>query len=69
MGGKWSLCNCFAGHHIQDLFKMERSIPVHFSSSLFSMCLINVQVVYPYSSIDPIYQPICSGRIWHKVNF
>ena len=22
-----------------------------------------------YSSIYPIYQPLRSGRIWHKVNF
>ena len=30
---------------------------------------VYMNVVVPRSTIDPIYQPLRSGRIWHKVKF
>ena len=36
--------------------------------------MIDIKLKYLYwiamfDNIYPIYQPLCSGRIWHKVNF
>ena len=52
MGGRGPYSCCFAVFFLQDLFNIARSIPVQLPSSFFSIRLVNVYVVYPYSSID-----------------
>ena len=50
-GGRWPY-NCFVGCCFQDLFHIARSNLVQFPPSLFSVRLINIHVVHPYSRID-----------------
>ena len=50
MGGRWPYSYCFVGCCFQDLFNITRSIFV--PSSLFSIRLVTVQVVHPYSNMD-----------------
>ena len=52
MGGRWPNRWCLVGCCRQDLFKIARSIIVKLPSSFFSSCVVRVQVVHPYSSID-----------------
>ena len=52
MAGR-SLYSCsFVGCCFQDLFSIVYSILVQLLSNFFSIHLVNVHVVYPYSSID-----------------
>ena len=52
MGGRWPYSCCFVGCCYQDLFNVACSILVHLPSSFFSIRLVSVQVVHPYSSMD-----------------
>ena len=62
MGGKWPYSCCFVGCCLQDLFKIARSILVQLLSTFFSICLVSVHVVHPYSSID-------TTAAWKKLLF
>ena len=59
MGGRWPNCCCFVACYFQDLFNIACSI---FVPSFFSICLVSVYVVHPYSSIDTI-------AVWTKLCF
>ena len=52
MGGKWPYSWCFVGCCFQDLFNIAGSILVQLLSSFFSICLVGIKVVHPYSSMD-----------------
>ena len=52
MSGRWPYRCCFVGCCLWDLFNKARSILVQLPSSLFSIRLVSVHVVHPYSSID-----------------
>ena len=52
IGGKWPYSCCFAGCCFHDLFNIACSILVMLPSSFFSICLVSVHVVQPYSTID-----------------
>ena len=52
MGGRWPYNWCFVGCCFQDLFNIARSILVQFPSNFFSIHLISVHLVHPYSRID-----------------
>ena len=56
MGGRWPYSCCFVEFCLQYLFNIDRSILVLLLSSFFSIPLVSVHVVHPYSSID-----------WHKI--
>ena len=51
MDGRWLYSYCFVGCCFQDLFNIPHSILVQLSS-FFSIHLVCVHIVYPYSSID-----------------
>ena len=53
---------CFVGYCFQDLFCIVRSIHVQFPSSVFSIRLVSVHVVHPYSSMD-------TTAAWKKLYF
>ena len=50
MGGRWSYSCCFMECCLQDLFNSSRSILVKMPSSFFSIRLVSVHVVHPYST-------------------
>ena len=52
MGGRWTYSCRFVGCCLQDLFKITHSILVSLPSSFFSIRLVSVHIVHPYSSID-----------------
>ena len=52
MGGWWMYNCCFVGCCLQGLFNIARTILVQFPSSFFSIRLLSVHVVHPYSRID-----------------
>ena len=62
MGSRWPYSCCFVGCCLKDFFNITRSIPVLLPSSFFSICLVNVHVVHPYSSIDTnaAWKKLCS---------
>ena len=62
MGIKWPYSSCFVGCYLQDSFNIARSNLVQLPSSFFSMCLISVHAVHPYSSID-------TTAAWKKLRF
>ena len=62
MGGRWSCSCCVVGCCLQDLFNIARSILVYLPSSSFSIHLVSVSVVHPYSSID-------TTTAWKKLRF
>ena len=62
MGGRWPYSWCFVGCCLQDLFKIAHSILVQLPSSFFSIRLVSIQVVPPYSSID-------TTAAWKKLFF
>ena len=62
MGSMWPYSCCFVGCCLQDLFNIARTIFVLFPSSFFSIHLVSVHVVHPYSSIDTI-------TAWKKLLF
>ena len=52
MGGRWLYSYCFIECCFQDVFNIAHSILVQFSSSFFSIHLVSVHVLHPYSRID-----------------
>ena len=60
MGGRWPYSFCFVGCCLQDSFIIARSILVQLLSSFFSIRLVSVYVIHPYSSID---NDRCSEKI------
>ena len=52
MGSRWPYSCCFEGCCFQDLFDIDCSILVQLASSFYSVCLVSVQMVHPYSSMD-----------------
>ena len=62
MCGRWPYSCCFVGCCFQDLFNIARSILASLPSSLFSIRLVSVHVVHPYSSINTI-------AAWKKLRF
>ena len=62
MGGRWRYSCCFVGCCLRDLFNIARSILVLLTSSFFSIRLVSVHVVHPYSSID-------TTVAWKKLRF
>ena len=51
---KWLYTGCFVRCCFQDLFSIAYSILVKFLSSFFSICLVNIHMVHPYSRMDMI---------------
>ena len=62
MDGGWPYSCCFVGCCFQHLFNIARSILVKLPSSFFSIRLVSVHVVHPYSSID-------TTAAWKKLHF
>ena len=62
LSGRWPFSCCFVGCCLQDLFNIARRILVQYPSSFFSMRLVSIHVVHPYSSID-MTSP------WEKLRF
>ena len=62
IGGKWPYSCCFMEYCFQDLFNIARSNLVQFLSSFFSMRLVSVHVVHPYSRIN-------ITAAWYKSQF
>ena len=62
MGGRWPYSCYFVGCYFQDLFNIARSILVHLLSSFFSIHLVSIQVVHPYSSM-------VTTAAWKKLRF
>ena len=62
IGGKWQYSCCFVGCCLQDLINTTRNIAVMFLSSFFSLRLVSVHVVHPYSSVD-------TTAAWKKLRF
>ena len=62
MGGRWPYNSWLVGCSRQYLFNIARSILVYLPSSFFSIRLVSVQVVHPYSSID-------MTTAWKKLRF
>ena len=62
MSGKWPYSCCFMECCLQDLFSIARSILVYLPSSFFSIHLVSIYVVLPYSSID-------TTAAWKKLRF
>ena len=60
VGGPYSCC--FVDYCFQHLFNIARSILVQFLSSFFSICLVSIHVVHPYSRID-------TTAAWKKLHF
>ena len=54
MGRWWPYSWCFVVCCLQDLFSIARSILMYLPSTFFSSCLVSVQLVHPYSSIDTL---------------
>ena len=52
MWGRWPYSCSFIRCCLQDLFNVVHSIFVHFPSSFFSICLVSVNMVHPFSRID-----------------
>ena len=61
MGGRWSYSCCFVGCWLQDLFNMARNILCN-CCQVFSLRLVSVHVMHPYSSID-------TTATWKKLRF
>ena len=62
MGGRWPCSWCFVGCCRQDLFNIAHNSLVQLPSSFFYSCLVSVQVVHPYSSIN-------TTVAWKKLRF
>ena len=62
MGGMWPYSYNFQGCCFQDLFIIARSICAQLPSSFFSIRLVSVHVVHPYSSMD-------TTTAWRKLRF
>ena len=62
MDGKWPYSCCFVGCCLQNLFNITCIILVQLPSSFFSIRLVSIHVVHPYSSID-------TTAAWKKRHF
>ena len=62
MGARWPYSCCIMGCYFQDLFSITCSILVQFPSSFFSIRLVRVNVVHPYSRI-------VMTAAWKKIAF
>ena len=62
MGGRCLYICCFIGCWLQDLLNIAHSILVLLLSSFFSIHLVSVHVVHPYSSIN-------TNSAWKKLHF
>ena len=62
IGGRWLYSWCLVRCCRLDWFNIARRILVLLPSSFFSSCLVSVQVVHPYSSID-------TTAAWKKLRF
>ena len=62
MGGRWLYWCCFVVCCFQYLFNIARSILVQLPSSFFSIHLVSIHVVHPYSSMD-------TTEAWKKLCF
>ena len=62
MGGRWPYSWYLVGCCRQDLFNIARNIFVQLPSSFFSIRLVSVQVVHPYSNND-------TTADWKKLRF
>ena len=51
MGGRWPFSYCFMGYYIQDLFNIAHRILAQFQPCFFSIHLISVCAVHPYSRL------------------
>ena len=60
MGGKWPYSCCFMRCWFQDLFNIAHNILVLYS--FFSICLVNIYVVHPYSRVY-------TTAAWKKLHF
>ena len=60
MDVRWPYSCCFVGCCLQDVFDIARSILVQ--SSFFSMRLVSIQVVHPYSRMD-------TTTAWKELSF
>ena len=49
MGGWWPYCCCIVGCGFQDFFNIAHNILALFPSSFFSIHLVSIHVVHPYS--------------------
>ena len=62
MRSQWP-CSCyFVGGFFQDLFSIARNILVQIPFSFFSICLVSIHVLHPYSRID-------TTIAWKKLHF
>ena len=52
IGSRWLNSCCYVGCCFQDLFNVAHSTLVEQPSGFFSLCLVSVYVVHPYSKID-----------------
>ena len=52
MGGRWPYSCCFGKCCLHDLFNIANSIFVQLPSSFFTIRLVSVHAVHPYSSIN-----------------
>ena len=62
MGDRCPYSYFFVGCCFQDMFNVARNILVQMPSSFFSLRLVSVHVVHPYSSID-------TTAAWKKLRF
>ena len=62
IGSRWSYSCCSVGCCFKNLFNMAHSFLVQLLSSFFSMRLVSVHVVHPYSSIN-------TTVAWKKLRF
>ena len=61
-GGWWPDSSLFVGCCFADLFRIVHTIFVQFPSSFFSIRLVSVYMVHPYSRID-------TTAAWKKLHF
>ena len=61
-GGGWPYSCCWVECCFQDLFNIACCILVHFPSSFFSIHLVSIHVVHPYSNID-------TTAAWKKLRY
>ena len=62
MDGWWPYSCCFVGFCLLDVFNIAHSILVSLPSSFFSIRLISIHMVHPYSSMNTI-------AAWKKLRF
>ena len=55
---RWPYSCCFVGCCFQEFFNITRSILVQLPSSFFSVCLVIIHVVHPYSSLDMAWKQL-----------